>query len=68
LEKEMLILYFTNLNFYCLKKIPVELLLIEDEPSVISLIERGLKEEGYHISIAMDGYTGLKMAGLNVMT
>jgi len=43
----------------------VELLLIEDEPSVISLIERGLKEKGYHISIAMDGYTGLKMAGLN---
>ena len=43
----------------------MELLLIEDEPSVISLIERGLKEEGYHISIAMDGYTGLKMAGLN---
>jgi len=43
----------------------VELLLIEDEPSVISLIERGLKEEGYNISIAMDGYTGLKMAGLN---
>lgn len=43
----------------------MELLLIEDEPSVISLIERGLKEEGYNISIAMDGYTGLKMAGLN---
>nr|WP_216660635.1 response regulator transcription factor [Sphingobacterium prati] len=40
-------------------------MLIEDEPSVISLIERGLKEEGYNISIAMDGYTGLKMAGLN---
>ncbi|PRD48276.1 response regulator transcription factor [Sphingobacterium haloxyli] len=43
----------------------MEILLIEDEPSVISLIERGLKGENHRISIAMDGFTGLKMAGLN---
>lgn len=44
----------------------MEILLVEDEPSVISLIERGLKGEGHHISIAMDGFTGLKMAGRHV--
>ena len=43
----------------------MEILLIEDEPSVISVIERGLKREGHHISVAMDGFTGLKMAGRN---
>jgi DNA-binding response OmpR family regulator len=43
----------------------VEILLIEDEPTVISLIKRGLIEERYSISVAMDGLTGLKMAGLN---
>ena len=43
----------------------MEILLVEDEPSVISLIERGLKGENHSISVAMDGYTGLKMAGLN---
>ena len=41
----------------------MEILLIEDEPSVISLIERGLKGEGHHINVTMDGFTGLKMAG-----
>ncbi|MFD1770935.1 response regulator transcription factor [Sphingobacterium suaedae] len=43
----------------------MEILLVEDEPSVISLIERGLKGENHSISIAMDGFTGLKMAGLH---
>ncbi|NGM64001.1 response regulator transcription factor [Sphingobacterium sp. SGR-19] len=43
----------------------MKILLIEDEPSVISLIERALKGENHCISIAMDGFTGLKMAGLN---
>ncbi|QNL50867.1 response regulator transcription factor [Olivibacter sp. SDN3] len=43
----------------------MEILLIEDEPTVISLIKRGLNDEKYNISVAMDGYTGLKMAGMN---
>ncbi len=39
----------------------MKILLIEDEAAVISLIERGLKEKGLEVSIAMDGNTGLQM-------
>lgn len=39
----------------------MKILLIEDEAAVISLIERGLKEKGFEVSIAMDGNTGLEM-------
>lgn len=39
----------------------MKILLIEDESAVISLIERGLKEKGLEISVAMDGSTGLQM-------
>lgn len=39
----------------------MKILLIEDESAVISLIERGLKEKGLEVSIAMDGNTGLQM-------
>nr|WP_294994075.1 response regulator transcription factor [uncultured Sediminibacterium sp.] len=39
----------------------MKILLIEDESAVISLIERGLKEKGLDISVAMDGNTGLQM-------
>lgn len=40
----------------------MELLLVEDESSVISLIQRGLKYEDFQITVANDGLTGLKMA------
>lgn len=40
----------------------MKLLLIEDEPSVISLIQRSLTASGHEISIAMDGESGLRMA------
>ena len=40
----------------------MKLLLIEDEPSVISLIQRSLSASGHEISVAMDGESGLKMA------
>ncbi|NQD70853.1 response regulator transcription factor [Sphingobacterium shayense] len=40
----------------------MEILLIEDEVSVISLIERGLKYEDFHFTIEMDGIGGLKAA------
>ena len=40
----------------------MKLLLIEDEPSVISLIQRSLSAAGHEISIAMDGQSGLQMA------
>lgn len=39
----------------------MKILLIEDEAAVISLIERGLKEKGMEVSVAMDGVTGLQM-------
>lgn len=38
------------------------ILLIEDDTSVASLIIRSLTEEGYEISLAPDGITGLEMA------
>jgi len=45
----------------------MKILLIEDEIAVVSLIKRGLKDEhiDLDISVAMDGLTGLKMAGMN---
>ncbi|WP_298708114.1 response regulator transcription factor [Chitinophaga sp.] len=38
----------------------VNILLIEDEPNVISLIQRGLHAEEYAVSVAMDGPSGLE--------
>lgn len=40
----------------------MKLLLIEDEPSVISLIQRSLSAAGYEITVAMDGQSGLNMS------
>jgi DNA-binding response OmpR family regulator len=40
----------------------MNILLIEDEPSVISLIQRSFSSSGYNTSVAMDGKTGLQMA------
>lgn len=40
----------------------MKLLLIEDEPSVVSFIRRYLTEAGYDVSVALDGYEGLQMA------
>ncbi|WP_416864834.1 MAG: response regulator transcription factor [Imperialibacter sp.] len=40
----------------------MNILLIEDEPSVISLIQRSFSSSGYKTSVAMDGETGLQMA------
>jgi len=38
------------------------ILLIEDEAGVVSFIKKGLAEEGYEISVALDGNTGAQMA------
>lgn len=38
-----------------------KILLIEDETHVISFIRKGLTEEGFEISVAMDGKAGLQM-------
>lgn len=39
-----------------------DILLIEDETSVVSFIKKGLSEEGFQVSVAFDGTTGLQMA------
>ncbi len=38
------------------------ILLVEDEPNVVSVIKRGLAEFGYEVSVAGNGATGLQMA------
>lgn len=43
----------------------MKILLIEEEYSVISTIEKGLKKLSYQLSVAMDGIMGLKMAKEN---
>lgn len=40
----------------------MKLLIIEDEPSVISLLQRALQPHGYETSVSMNGKTGLQMA------
>lgn len=39
----------------------MKILLIEDEPNVISFVRRGLMEAHHEVSVAMDGVTGLDM-------
>ncbi|WP_131539047.1 response regulator transcription factor [Pedobacter nototheniae] len=43
----------------------MNLLLVEDEPNVVSVIKRGLTDEGFTVSIAPDGLIGEKMAKEN---
>lgn len=40
----------------------MKILLIEDEPQLVSIIQRDLSAEGHEVSIAMDGQTGLDMS------
>lgn len=39
-----------------------QVLLIEDENSVVTFIKTGLSEEGFDVSVALNGNTGLEMA------
>lgn len=39
-----------------------KILLVEDEAPVVSFIKKGLSEEGFEVSVAFDGMTGLKLA------
>lgn len=39
----------------------MKILLIEDEPNVVSFVRRGLMEAQHEVSVAMDGHTGLQM-------
>lgn len=38
-----------------------KILLVEDEAHVVSFINKGLMEEGYEVSVAMDGISGIRM-------
>lgn len=38
------------------------ILLVEDEPNVVSVIKRGLTTYGFEVSVAANGVTGLQMA------
>jgi DNA-binding response OmpR family regulator len=38
------------------------ILLVEDEPNVVSVIKRGLADYGFEVSVAANGATGLQMA------
>jgi two-component system copper resistance phosphate regulon response regulator CusR len=38
------------------------ILLVEDEPNVVSVIKRGLADFGFEVSVAANGATGLQMA------
>lgn len=40
----------------------MDLLLVEDEPNVVSVVTRGLTEEGFNVSVAPDGLIGKQMA------
>ncbi|MEO5685327.1 MAG: response regulator transcription factor [Chitinophagaceae bacterium] len=44
----------------------MKVLLIEDEPSVAGIINKGLTENGYQITVAPDGYIGLELALNNI--
>ena len=43
----------------------MNLLLVEDEPNVVSVVVRGLSAEGFSVSVAPDGTTGEKMSLAN---
>lgn len=42
-----------------------KILLIEDDASVASFVRRGLTENGYEVTVAMDGHTGLEIINHN---
>jgi DNA-binding response OmpR family regulator len=39
----------------------MKILIVEDEPNVVSFIRRGLMEANYEVSVALDGVTALQM-------
>lgn len=39
----------------------MRILIVEDEPNVVSVLTRGLSTEGYEISVAPDGFIALEM-------
>lgn len=56
----------SGFNFTIFKLLDIcqdmNILLVEDDPSIVSIIVRGLTEEGFSISVAPDGTIGRQMA------
>lgn len=44
----------------------MKLLIVEDEPNLLSIIRKGLSEKNYDVSAALDGATALQMIAENV--
>lgn len=44
----------------------MKILLVEDEPNVAGVINKGLTEKGHEVSVAPDGITGLELATSNL--
>jgi DNA-binding response OmpR family regulator len=47
--------------FYTIIKAAMEVLIIEDETKVVDFIRKGLEEEGYSVTAALDGRQGLEL-------
>lgn len=47
---------------YISGKIPMKILVVEDEVKVAEVLKRGLSEEGYEVDNAFDGQAGLRLA------
>ena len=45
-----------------MKKIPKTILVVDDEPGTVRMLEKILKLDGYHVIKAFNGTTGFKMA------
>lgn len=41
----------------------MKILIVEDEPNVVSVLKRGLSNEGFELSVAPDGFVALEMIG-----
>jgi two-component system copper resistance phosphate regulon response regulator CusR len=44
-----------------LEELAIKILLVEDEAHVVSFIKKGLQEEGFEVTVAFDGKTGLQL-------
>jgi DNA-binding response OmpR family regulator len=42
--------------------VPMNILIVEDEPRIAAFVERGLKAEGFAVQVAEDGTTGYALA------
>lgn len=46
----------------------MKILIVEDEPNVVSVLKRGLNNEGFELSVAPDGFVALEMIGAHTFS